>query len=454
MFDYVFYHNKCDDGIMSAWHIAKNLKPKFILGRHHTDKLNVSKMGDLSKISIGFIDTVPLADDILLLKDFKFVTIFDHHKSNAETIDYFRAELDETKCEIIFDITRSACHITEDYFNKCSEDHENDRFWISNMIGQRDIGNFDFPYCREITSTIWRRNTKSKILKGLFKCQAIDLSNESYDEYLRDGQIFTQIQECEIKIDASRSFNTIFKVNDLRYNVWLCFSKRNQSELGNYLTKVPLNDNELGQTTKDSLINKNIKMPDFVCIASLVKNKETNLFNWEIALRSKDEATDVNEIAKLFYSGGHHNAAKINCLFENFYNIFELLNNTKPEIFNLKQISDREISLKISNKKLLEESRKSELTYLSWTNHICKDKNNKRNTRIAETYDENVLYDLLNIKTKGDYTLPHAIIFNFDFANKQFNLTKISSKNKDSILDLKKIKSKVDYNEFVALYLS
>ncbi len=289
MFDYVIYHARCNDGAL-ALNIVVQQFPliKIIQGFNEKplDRDAFKSIIPMFERSVIFVDICPAKDEIEFLKGFKRVVIIDHHKTNVDTLEYAK----ECGIETIFDLERSACQLVSDYF-------ELDRTWVVDYVGDRDIWRFDREYCHEVNASLWKEGVMFNVEQKLVNDrQPTDLSEQIFDEHKEKGKYHLKIKNQEIEDDMSHARTGILKTpNGPEYKVWISYTRRNSSEVGNELCKIPI----VGE------------LPDF---SILLYWDPKNRAQWALSMRSL-ETFDVSDIAIQFGGGGHKCAASFKCDF-------------------------------------------------------------------------------------------------------------------------------------------
>lgn len=270
----VIYHKDCMDGFGSAW--------AFHVGRSKDYE-------EVEYIPMGYEDdpltkVLPYLDVDLYILDFSFsrnrittlselansVVILDHHKTAQEALTDWD---DQPKnCEIFFDMSRSGCMMTWNYFYMTNPPA------LIRYINDRDLWLFDLPYSKDISAVI-------AITPKELPAYSI-LASELENEFIRvrdiGSHLLYQHQDiCEqivrdarpIRIDTGKEL-----CNGLACNCTPQFS----SEVGNILAK---KSGSFGAT---------------------YHSNSRGEVKW--SLRSIGDY-DVSAIAKAFMGGGHRNAA-------------------------------------------------------------------------------------------------------------------------------------------------
>lgn len=278
-----FYHFPCSDGQASAWVFEQaiqpsediNQKPFYMTG----SKPGCKKIDpdDHHHKTIFFLDICPVLDILnRLLQNGNKITILDHHISNQQMV----TNIKHPNLEVVFDMDRSGCQITWDFFFSNQE-----RPWFIDYIGDRDLWKFELPNSRLVNT-------------GLYEFGWIDKLSELPMDFkdvqkliIEPAMIIEQKHQKILSWDMKKSVPKKILVGDQEYKVWLGSTYISLvSELGNLMCE---NDFEDGQK------------PDFGVVYNY------NLLDncWKFSLRSKTDGVDVSQIARFFGGGGHRCAS-------------------------------------------------------------------------------------------------------------------------------------------------
>lgn len=148
----VIYHDHCVDGFGAAWAFHKLVAADYAGGVDYIpavyDKLpsfeKIDKLSDLYILDFSFGRTII---EMLALNSAS-VTVLDHHKTAAETLQNW--EHGYRNLEIMFDMDRSGAGISWDYFS----DARQPRPPLIDYIEDRDLWKFKLPRSREINALI------------------------------------------------------------------------------------------------------------------------------------------------------------------------------------------------------------------------------------------------------------------------------------------------------------
>lgn len=287
----VIYHDNCVDGFASAWAFHK-LKEKdypegvqYIPCQYGQNPFNYSTVfgpADLYILDFSFHRETISA----IHKGFKHILILDHHKTAQDTLQWpenpIAGEGKPDNVEIVFDMERSGCGITWDYFAFSEERFDTayrkvymQRPALINYVEDRDIWRFVLPESRYINAAIGAVEKNFDAYTYFSKTLEAHFSDVAeIGEYLTRqlANIHKSIiKNCKRKITINGQVGLVCNCNGM-------FS----SEIGNILAK---ESGTFGATyyhdSKDSV---------------------------KFSLRSIGDY-DVSEIAKIFGGGGHKNAA-------------------------------------------------------------------------------------------------------------------------------------------------
>ncbi len=187
---------------------------------------------------------------------------------------------------IEFDMDRSGCQITWDYFSENKE-----RPFFVDYIADRDLWKWTLPNSKEINNAMFNLNYINPY--DLTKITQLLENIEEKKEYLKTyGSIVESINEKEIKIGLSNAVEATMTIDDKKYKIWLGgnISHGLRSEFGNKLCYKQF---------------KNGDLPDFSVIWMYSPNND----EWWINLRGLDSGPDLSVISKKFGGGGHKNAS-------------------------------------------------------------------------------------------------------------------------------------------------
>lgn len=291
-FDIVVYHEYCSDGIAAAWVVQLKNKNIQLVGCMAGSDIDTTKVDIVNK-NIVYVDICPSVTFLQNnLHKANKITILDHHISAYKAIENAFPVSNE-KLNWVFDMNRSGCMITWDYFFINIESGlPNERPWFINYIGDRDLWKFELPYSKDIST-------------GLFELKLLNFKGFD-DLYLKDssveiqricevGKIANELKDKIINIEVNKAVEYKFVSSpDLSYRVWAYRGPDEyRSDIGNALLKREFKDGCL---------------PDF-CI-NYRYDIERNMHY--LSLRGDDHSPDLTLLCKKYGGGGHKKA----CGFE------------------------------------------------------------------------------------------------------------------------------------------
>jgi len=283
-FDCIVFHSPCSDGDSSLWcaNYFKEIKQKIPC------RAGIDPTGDFTNKSVLFTDICPSFEYIVeITKKAKFVLILDHHKSSYDMYQENILELVKIKkLKFVFDMNRSGCQITWDYFFPNKE-----RPWFIDYIGDRDLWQFKLPHSKEINAVFFEHNLIDRYDFSKLT-NLLNDSEEKKNNFITEGKIILQIQKRELDSATKKAVEATFTIKNKKYRVWLGGNTTSslRSDLGNNLTKKKFSDDTL---------------PDFVAIWLY----EPKLNEWWISLRGSVNGPDLSVISKYYGGGGHPQAS-------------------------------------------------------------------------------------------------------------------------------------------------
>lgn len=314
IFDLVFYHINCPDGFTSMWiykqkmkELNLNLKNVVFVpmdaGKYPT---NI----DVTNKKILMMDVCPKRDEIITITSkCEYLYILDHHESGKRDVE----NLDEIKnlC-VIFDMNRSGCQISWDYFFpytiKSERKSNNDDFywyqnptenesdylslfknktnrpWFIDITGDKDLWKFEYRYTKPISAYLhfygYYNINENKMDFLLYTNE-----EELYNQFTSGINLLT-IEKKEIDNIVSQSILSSFDIpSGISYKVHFVLCKYSLcSDVGNILAK------------KDDC--------DFVVIARYNFNTD----EWNFSCRGNNKV-NLSVLCREFGGGGHYNAA-------------------------------------------------------------------------------------------------------------------------------------------------
>ena len=301
-FDSIVYHEGCPDGIMGLW--CTQLSNSNCLTTIYPCKAGSDPTTYFEHKNVIFVDICPSIDYILKLVDCATnITILDHHKSSASTLENNKELLSKySNIQIIFDMEKSGCQLAWDYFFEGSQ-----RPYFVDYVGDRDLWQWKLPMSKELNNALWENNyfnpTDFTKLNQLYDSTDMDKDKE---DLIAFGKILGNIQSKEIQYCVDQSLEAVMQVNDTKYRVWLSSNYKYRSEIGSILC--------------DKLFSDGI-LPDFAV------TWKYNIIddNWFISMRGKDRV-DLSVIAQQFTNGGGHKNAS-GCTIDSLKKYITLVTN-------------------------------------------------------------------------------------------------------------------------------
>lgn len=273
-YDINIYHERCSDGIASAW-VCQKKNPTIQLISCIAGKDPKMDIEDCKDKKIIFTDICPSVDFLeKICKIAEKVTILDHHITAYHKIEEWSSKPDNLIT--IFEKEKSGCMITWDYFYP----EEEMPFFIQ-YIGDRDLWRWSLPYSKEINEVLFEENHIS--LHGLSL-----LHDSDKESMIERGKELLSMK----KILIEHGMNTARECTFMdEYQVWLYTGFDTlRSDIGSELTKKRI---------------KNGELPNF-CVHwryDIISNE------FWLSMRSTDEQIDVSKICQRFGGGGHRNAS-------------------------------------------------------------------------------------------------------------------------------------------------
>lgn len=373
---YLYSHSKCSDGIRATQLFLQRNENYNLIWVRAGDNFNFPENAETIE-NIVFLDVAPKIEDFYFLRRVGKVLIIDHHASN-EVVCLFFSEV--PNFTVIFDKELSACQLTEIHLNgSCSE--------ITNYIGYRDIHKLsEIPYCIEVNCEIYRRSRMFNIETLLNKGQNIS-DEEAFgpiDNLISDGIKFRAIQMYEIYKDAEFARKCTISTPLGDFNVWIVFSKRNPSELCDFLYNSEFPD-QIGT------------LPSFVMCGSY--NNRASL--WEFAVRSKEGINDnIHEICESMGGGGHENAGKITTSNLSFV---KQCFGTRLFLPNYENVKREYLRVKTESSELFDENNRFCELMLKISTFFRRNPHNfsPGNCFVVMSLDNEILENVLNYNFKG-----------------------------------------------------
>jgi oligoribonuclease NrnB/cAMP/cGMP phosphodiesterase (DHH superfamily) len=285
-FDIIVYHEYCSDGTASAW-IVKRHNPYAQLINCKAGQNPNLNMENIKSSNIIFVDICPSVDYLLTLCNIaNKVVILDHHISAYRNIEEI-----ENKPEnlfTLFDMNRSGCMITWDFFNSGLT-----RPWFIDYIGDRDLWKWELPNSKNINTALFEE--KHITFNGL---------NILYDRYVTKEQINKLIEDMNergnqinkfrnelIEKETKKAIHCTFQFEETLYNVWLYNGPEDlRSDIGNALMQINF---------------KNGLKPDF----SINWRYDVKTHEFWLSMRGEEWSPDLSVICRKYNGGGHPKAS-------------------------------------------------------------------------------------------------------------------------------------------------
>jgi oligoribonuclease NrnB/cAMP/cGMP phosphodiesterase (DHH superfamily) len=268
IYDFVFFHYPCQDGLASAWivnyyHELNNvdiiLRPII-----HTTKINIEELQDKRVLFCDISPSIEILEEIE--KVTKEIKILDHHISAQRIL--------KNKDYAIFDMNKSGCGITWSYFFL-----EKMPLFIE-MIQDRDIWKWQIENSKDFTTGFASISALTSDFDELFLLFDELFFESKINYYIEIGKLINRINSNKIKLIAETHSKRIDNYENYKICIVNC-DRELTSELGNVLSK------------------------DFD-FAVLWQYNHPNS-EYYISLRSNNKV-DVSLITSKFGGGGHKNA--------------------------------------------------------------------------------------------------------------------------------------------------
>ncbi len=285
-FDIIVYHEYCSDGTASAWIVKRHNPYAKLVNCKAGQDPNLS-IDDINSKKIIFVDICPSVNFINTYSQIvNKIVILDHHISAYRNIENL-----ENKPEnlfTVFDMNKSGCMITWDYFNS-----QLIRPWFINYIGDRDLWKWELPNSKNINTALFEDkhitfNGLTTLYEKYICTEQINYVMEQMNE--RGAQI-NQFRNQLIEKETKKAIHCTFQFNDRVFNVWLYSGPEDlRSDIGNALMQINF---------KDGL------RPDFA--VNWRYDVVTNEF-W-LSMRGEEWSPDLSVICKEYNGGGHPKAS-------------------------------------------------------------------------------------------------------------------------------------------------
>lgn len=210
----VIYHGECSDGFCAAW-VINHVFPH----AEYIPALHNQKPPDTTNREVYLLDFCYKrpAMEVIRQKS-KSILVLDHHKS---------AEVDlKGMPNCIFDMNRSGCGITWDYFK--SKLPHNDP-WIVQYIQDRDLCRWFLPNSKAINAAIDLYPMKFDVWENLWS----QSKKELMDRLIEEGNLILKFQERLIE----RVVKSAREVNLAGYKVLAANCSTLAGEVATFLSK-------------------------------------------------------------------------------------------------------------------------------------------------------------------------------------------------------------------------
>jgi oligoribonuclease NrnB/cAMP/cGMP phosphodiesterase (DHH superfamily) len=234
---------------------------------------------------IIFTDVCPSIESLIELSSIaKHITVIDHHETNLRKSEDSRLK-SIPNIKMIFDMKRSACMMTWDYFFEGEK-----RPWFIEHVGDRDIWAQKLKYNNEIIKAIeFFEFINAKHLDKLDKLY--DYDKEMLKKLIKFGKKIILITNKILNDESKYTREATIDVNKKTYRIWVGTIKSDLvSDFGNLLTTKKFNDDTY---------------PDFILIWNYIPTSDS----WAISLRGNDNSPNLSKIAEEFGGGGHPKAS-------------------------------------------------------------------------------------------------------------------------------------------------
>ncbi len=285
-FDIIVYHEYCSDGTASAW-IVKRHNPHAKLVNCKAGQDPNLTIDEINSKKIIFVDICPSVNFINTYSQIvNKIVILDHHISAYRNIE--NIENKPENLYTVFDMNKSGCMITWDYFN-----NQLIRPWFINYIGDRDLWRWELPNSKNINTALFE--DKHITFNGLTVLYEKYITNEQINYIMEQmnqkGAQINQFRNQLIEKECKKAIYCTFQFNDRLFNVWLYSGPEDlRSDIGNSLMQINF---------------KNGLRPDFA--VNWRYDVVTNEF-W-LSMRGDEWSPDLSIICKEYNGGGHPKAS-------------------------------------------------------------------------------------------------------------------------------------------------
>jgi len=259
----VIYHDKCIDGLTSAFIAKKHLPPDT---EFHAAKYG-SNLPDVAGKDVYILDfSYPVEQTIEIADKAAGLVVLDHHKTAEEAMAQVRITLqNRTNVLIAFDMEASGAGLTARHFKEPTN-------WWVNYVEDRDLWRFKLPNSKNVNAYI----------------QSVPMTFEAYEA-------------ASESVDVDQA--NILGMGALKY-------------LETYAQDVAEQHRVIYFDGYENIPVVNAAKPGISEILNILAKKHTFALGWfqrpdtkvEFSLRSVGDF-DVSAIAKKYGGGGHKNAA-------------------------------------------------------------------------------------------------------------------------------------------------
>ena len=288
-FDSIIFHAPCSDGVSSLWSALyyKDIPEKI------SCKAGVNPINSFTNKNIIFVDICPTMEFLIKTSTTaSYILILDHHKSAYDNyMQNIKLFKDINNIEFIFDMDRSGCQMTWDYFFVDKDNNPISRPWFIDYIADRDLWTWKLEFSKEINASLNENNLIDQYDLSKLTNLLIDPEDKK-DILINQGKFITRLHKKELDSASNKAVEASITISGINYRVWLGGNISNslRSELGNLLTYKKFTDNSL---------------PDFTVIWLY----EPKMNEWWISLRGSKTSPDLSIISKNFGGGGHSKAS-------------------------------------------------------------------------------------------------------------------------------------------------
>lgn len=271
------YHRNCLDGFAAAWAARKRLGDgvTYLPAQYGEDPPDVEgKIVTIVDFSYPRDVLIDMAEKAI------HVTVIDHHKTAEKNL----SDLDIQNLKIIFDMNKSGCVLTWEYFFSESGYENSFSDFMPNLlkyVQDRDLWKFQYKETKAICAAMYSYEMDFQVWDEL-------MEGGRLDRLVVDGEAILRNQERQIETYAN--YARPMRIGDFTVPA-VCAPFFLISELGHRLCKDEA----------------------FAAIYSV-----TGYGNVVFSLRSNDKGLDVSEIAERFGGGGHRNAAGFSASLNSF----------------------------------------------------------------------------------------------------------------------------------------